>query len=225
MSKMEIDIPPIVPAMTLKDVVLFPKAMMPLRIFEARYRQMLDDALSGNRMFALAAIRVEDDHAESKQEVPFDVATVGVIRMSKKHDDGTSFVLLQGIERVRIRSIHSEDPYPMLEVDPIKTSTDDSTHGVRRELVVQLERNLKLGGDVTDEMMDFLNPLEDDVAFVNLAAFTLCKHTLRKQAMLEVSHLGKRANMLLDDLLRENERLSLLREAIGDIPSEDFDSN
>lgn len=225
MTKMEIDIPPIVPAMTLKDVVLFPKAMMPLRIFEARYRQMLDDALSGNRMFALAAIRVEDDHSESKQEVPFDVATVGVIRMSKKHDDGTSFVLLQGIERVRIRSIHSEDPYPMLEVDPIKTNTDDSTHGVRRELVVQLERNLKLGGDVTDEMMDFLNPLEDDVAFVNLAAFTLCKHTLRKQAMLEVSHLGKRANMLLDDLLRENERLSLLREAIGDIPSEDFDSN
>ena len=87
------------------------------------------------------------------------------------------------------------------------------------------QRNLKLGGEVTDEMMDFLNPLEDDVAFVNLAAFTLCKHTLRKQAMLEVSTLGKRANMLLDDLLRENERLALLRKAIGDIPSEDFDSN
>ncbi|MBT3636257.1 MAG: LON peptidase substrate-binding domain-containing protein [Opitutae bacterium] len=225
MTKLEIDIPPFVPAMTLRDAVLFPKAMMPLRIFEARYRQMLDDVLSGNRMFALAGVRVEDDPAETGREIPFDVATVGVIRISKKHEDGTSFVLLQGIERVRIRSINSEGPYPMLEVEPMKTKVDDSSLGVRQELVVQLKRNLKLGGEVTDEMMDFLNPLEDDVAFVNLAAFTLCKHTLRKQAMLEVSTLGKRANMLLDDLLRENERLDLLKKAIGDVPSEDFDSN
>jgi len=225
MTNQEIDIPSFVPAMTLRDAVLFPKAMMPLRIFEAHYRQMLDDVLSGNRMFALAGIRVEDDSAETGREIPFDVATVGVIRISKKHEDGTSFVLLQGIERVRIRSINSEGPYPMLEVEPMKTKVDDSSSGVRQELVVQLERNLKLGGEVTDEMMDFLNPLEDDVAFVNLAAFTLCKHTLRKQAMLEVSTLGKRANMLLDDLLRENERLDLLRKAIGDVPSEDFDSN
>ena len=225
MTNQEIDIPPFVPAMTLRDAVLFPKAMMPLRIFEARYRQMLDDVLSGNRMFALAGIRVEDDPSEMEREIPFDVATVGVIRISKKHEDGTSFVLLQGIERVRIRSVHMDGPYPMLEVEPMKTKVDDSSSGVRQELIVQLERNQKLGGEVTDEMMDFLNPLEDDVAFVNLAAFTLCKHTLRKQAMLEVSTLGKRANMLLDDLLRENERLALLRKAIGDIPSEDFDSN
>ena len=225
MTSQEIDIPTFIPAMTLRDVVLFPKAMMPLRIFEARYRQMLEDVLSGNRMFALAGVRVDDNPSKADQEVPFDVATVGVIRISKKHDDGTSFVLLQGIERVRIRSISNEGPYPMLEVEPMKTNIDDSSSGVRQELVTQLVRNQKLGGEVTDEMMDFLNPLEDDVAFVNLAAFTLCKHTLRKQEMLEVSSLGKRANMLLDDLLRENERLSLLRKAIGDIPTEDFDSN
>ena len=78
---------------------------------------------------------------------------------------------------------------------------------------------------MTDEIMDFLDPLEDDVSFVNLAAFSLCKQSLRKQAMLEVSSLGKRASMLLDDLMRENDRLSLLNKALGDIPHEDFDSN
>ena len=101
MTDFEIDIPPLVPAMTLRDAVLFPKAMMPLRIFEARYRQMLEDVLSGNRMFALAGVRVEDAPSAEGLEVPFDVATVGVIRISKKHEDGTSFVLLQGIERVK----------------------------------------------------------------------------------------------------------------------------
>ena len=225
MTEFEIEIPPLVPAMTLRDVVLFPKAMMPLRIFEPRYRQMLEDVLSGNRMFALAGIRSDDNPSVEGPEIPFDVATVGVIRISKKHEDGTSFVLLQGIERVKISSVLYDGPYPMLKVEPLKTQVDDSSSGLRQKLILQLKRNMKLGGEVTDEMMDFLNPLEDDVAFVNLAAFTLCKHTLRKQAMLEVSSLGKRANMLLDDLLRENERLALLRKAIGDLSSEDFDCN
>ena len=162
MTDFEIEIPPLVPAMTLRDAVLFPKAMMPLRIFEARYRQMLDDVLSGNRMFALAGVRVEDAPSAEGPEVPFDVATVGVIRVSKKHEDGTSFVLLQGIERVRIRSVLHDGPYPMLKVEPMKTQVDDSSSELRQKLVFQLKRNMKLGGEVTGEMMDFLNPLEDD---------------------------------------------------------------
>ena len=74
-------------------------------------------------------------------------------------------------------------------------------------------------------MLEFLSPLEDDVTFVDLAAYTLCKETLRKQAMLEVSNLSMRANMLLEDLLRENEKLSLLNQARGDSPCEDIELN
>ena len=61
-------------------------------------------------------------------------------------------------------------------------------------------------------MLEFLTPLDDDDAFVDLAAFTLCKHTLRKQAMLEVQHLSKRASMLLTDLHRENDRLATIKQ-------------
>ena len=225
MEETEIEIPSLVPAMTLQDVVLFPKAMMPLRIFEDRYRQMLDDVLSGNRMFALAGLRTEETASQADKEIPFDIATVGLIRVSKKHDDGTSFVLLQGIKRVKIRSIHSEQPYRMLDVEPIETQVDCATSALREKLTLQLERNRKLGGEVTDEMIDFLSPLENDVTFVDLAAYTLCKETLRKQAMLEVSHLSMRANMLLEDLLRENEKLSLLNQARGDTACEDIDLN
>ena len=222
MEETEIEIPSVVPAMTLQDVVLFPKAMMPLRIFEDRYRQMLDDVLRGNRMFALVGLH--EDIGLPRQDL-FDIATVGLIRVSKKHDDGTSFVLLQGVERVKIRSIHTEEPYFMLDVEPIETQVDCSTSALREKLTLQLERNRKLGGEVTDEMLDFLSPLENDVTFVDLAAYTLCKETLRKQAMLEVSHLSMRANMLLEDLLRENEKLSLLNQARGDTACEDIDLN
>ena len=88
--------------MTLRDCVLFPKAMMPLRIFEQRYRLMLEDVLRGDRVFALVGARPEEEQGQVEHEIPYDVATVGYIRVSKKNPDGTSFLLLQGIEMVRV---------------------------------------------------------------------------------------------------------------------------
>ena len=97
--------------------------------------------------------------------------------------------------------------------------------GEIQKLTAQLERNQELGGEVNKEMLDFLTPLDDDTAFVDLAAYSLCKHTLRKQAMLEVQNLGKRANMLLDDLTMENDRLDLIKQALGGKQDEDLGYN
>ena len=64
-------------------------------------------------------------------------------------------------------------------------------------------------------MLDFLTPIEDNTSFVDLAAYSLCKQSLRKQALLEVQNLGKRAQMLIDDLIWENDRLDLINKALG----------
>ena len=82
--------------MTLRGVVLFPHAMLPLRIFEDRYKKMLSDVLKKDRMFAVVAQREKCDD-ESSEEPPFEVATIGLVRVSKKNPDGTSFVMLQGV--------------------------------------------------------------------------------------------------------------------------------
>lgn len=197
--------------MTLRGVVLFPKAMMPLRIFEERYRQMLDDVLNTTRIFGIVCEREDVAEDEIHLEHPFGVATAGLIRVSKKHDDGTSFVLLQGINRVKVKGIVQEMPYRIIEAEEIKSIHNDYSQDTRKEIEEALEQNKLLGGEVTDEMLEFLNPLDDDDAFVDLAAFTLCRHTLRKQAMLEVEDLSKRASMLLTDLHRENDRLATIK--------------
>ena len=218
-------IPNRIPAMTLRGVVLFPQAMMPLRIFEERYKTMLNDRLNEDRIFAIVGERENVTEEEEHLELPFGVATAGLIRVSKENPDGTSFVLLQGLSRVRIVSIPQEIPYRILEVEPVETIIDESAVGLRSKLTAQLERNQELGGEVNKEMIDFLTPLDDDTAFVDLAAYSLCKHTLRKQAMLEVQNLGKRANMLLDDLTMENDRLDLIKQALGGKQDEDLGYN
>ena len=211
MTSEPIEIPKALPVMSLRGVVLFPKAMMPLRIFEERYRQMLDDVLNTTRIFGIVCEREDVAEDEIHLEHPFGVATAGLIRVSKKHDDGTSFVLLQGINRVKVKGIVQEMPYRIIEAEEIKSIHNDYSQDTRKEIEEALEQNKLLGGEVTDEMLEFLNPLDDDDAFVDLAAFTLCRHTLRKQAMLEVEDLSKRASMLLTDLHRENDRLATIK--------------
>ena len=92
-------LPDRMPAMTLRGVVLFPKAMMPLRIFEERYKAMLADRLNNDRIFAIVAERENVKQEEEHLELPFEMATAGLIRVSKENADGTSFVLLQGLSR------------------------------------------------------------------------------------------------------------------------------
>ena len=218
-------VPKQLPVMTLRGVVLFPKAMMPLRIFEERYKQMLDEVLNTTRMFGIVCERENVAEDEVHMEHPFGVATAGLIRVSKKHHDGTSFVLLQGIRRVKVRGIVQEMPYRIIETEEMESIQDESSHKIRKEIEQALEQNKLLGGEVTDEMLEFLNPLDDDDAFVDLAAFTLCKHTLRKQAMLEVQHLSKRATMLLTDLHRENDRLATIKQLMNQSEDDDAAQN
>ena len=151
-------VPKQLPVMTLRGVVLFPKAMMPLRIFEERYKEMLDEVLNTTRMFGIVCERENVAEDEVHMEHPFGVATAGLIRVSKKHDDGTSFVLLQGIRRVKVRGIVQEMPYRIIESEEMESIQDESSHKIRKEIEQALEQNKLLGGEVTDEMLEFLNP-------------------------------------------------------------------
>ena len=219
------NIPSRIPAMTLRDVVLFPQAMLPLRIFEDRYKKMLSDVLNQDRIFAVVAERHQILTDDQLDEPPFEVATAGLVRVSKENDDGTSFVMLQGLSRVRIRSIDDEGPYRILKVEPLETIIEKDTKEYRNKIYDALVQNKLLGGETSKDILDYLETIEDDVAFVDLAAFTLCKNTIRKQAMLEVQRLHKRAEMFFDDLMQENLQLSVWKQSSLNQDSMDLDRN
>src|SRR5438094_10116512 len=98
-------IPLEVPVMTLPNATLFPQALLPLYIFEPRYRQMLADALHSDRMFSVAMQR-----PGSRREVPSPVAGLGLIRVSVGQRDGTLHLTLQGIARVELEGAQRYQP-------------------------------------------------------------------------------------------------------------------
>src|SRR5690242_6561563 len=91
-----------VPLFPLPNVVLLPRAILPLHIFEDRYKQMTADALAGNRQIAMALLKPgwERDYYQAPQIEP--EVCVGTILSHEKLPDGKYNFLLQGQVRARI---------------------------------------------------------------------------------------------------------------------------
>jgi ATP-dependent Lon protease len=80
--------------MILSNATLFPGAILPLHIFEPRYRRMLSDVLESHRMFAVAMRR-----PGTRREVPMPLACLGVVSVCLQAPDGTSNLLRNALER------------------------------------------------------------------------------------------------------------------------------
>src|ERR1700759_3871300 len=108
-------LPDRVPVMPLPGALLFPHALLPLYIFEPRYREMLAHALSRHRIFSVALVKPDRSEWTSPADF-FHVAGVGLIRACVERGDGTSNLILQGLERVRFTSFAQDAPFPIATI-------------------------------------------------------------------------------------------------------------
>src|SRR5512140_3832079 len=114
-------IPREIPVMSLPNATLFPQALLPLYIFEPRYRQMLADALHSTRLFSVAMQK-----PGSTRESPAPVAGLGLIRVSVGHRDGTSHLILQGLARVELEETVRYKPYRVQRIKPLRSPPCDN---------------------------------------------------------------------------------------------------
>src|SRR5258706_9267661 len=115
------ELPDAVPVMTLPSATLFPQALLPLYIFEPRYRRMLADMLKTDRMFSVAMQK-----PDKQRETPFHVAGLGLIRVSVGHQDGTSHLILQGLTRVQLVDTVQTRPYRAVNILPLQAPPADN---------------------------------------------------------------------------------------------------
>jgi ATP-dependent Lon protease len=221
--EMEITLPDEVPVMTLPDTAFFPQALMPLHIFEPRYRAMLRDVLASNRLFAVAGLDAGAMDDPARFEPPHRIASVGIIRACQKNANGTSNLLLQGICRVEIVRILRDEPYRRISIRALSSeagASDDENQALRRELARLLGLKLKLAADGSKEMTSFLKTVEDPEAFVDIAAFSLCEDARLKQKLLETLDVHRRLELFGRRLRREIEDLRLRRKLQGSLPDD-----
>lgn len=93
------------PVMFVSNAVLFPGCLIPIRVFESRYRMMLKDVLGGNRTFILSF------HTEDLTQQGM-TGSLGLVRSCVDQRDGTSILMLEGLKRVLLQQRVGENSYP-----------------------------------------------------------------------------------------------------------------
>ena len=191
--------------MPLPGAVLFPHALLPLYIFEPRYREMLEHALQRDRMFSVALIKPScpDWHAP---EDFFHFATVGLIRACVGRSDGTSNLVLQGLHRVRFKSFEQETPFPVAKIDIVESTDNAATVETEAlgEKVLELYRKLKRAERQLPPKVDrYLEQLGDLEMLCDLVASTFVDDPLRRQRILEEYSLNQRLRLLITFLQDE----------------------
>ena len=95
--------------------VLFPYALLPLQVFEPRYRLMMRHVLDGDREFGV--VLIERGSEVGGGDTRFDVATVARVVQAAELPDGRFALATVGMRRVRVRRWLADDPYPRAEVE------------------------------------------------------------------------------------------------------------
>jgi ATP-dependent Lon protease len=204
--EVEIQVPDEVPVMTLPNLAFFPQALLPLHIFEPRYRRMLRDVLASNRIFAVACLNATAAAMHQHFEPPHRVACIGLVRACQENENGTSNLLLQGLCRVAIEDIVGDEPYRRIRIRAL-TSEPGAAPGENARLRKELSRLIKLklrlvpGG--AEGMTELLKTVEDPEIFADIAAFNLCDSTPVKQKLLETLDVNRRLLLLLQIMRAE----------------------
>ena len=136
-------IPDVVPLFALPNLVLFPAAVMPLHIFEERYRAMIRDVLQSHRQIAMALLKPgwEKDYYGKPPIEP--VVCVGTILSHERLADGRYNILLQGRARARIIKEVTGESYRQAQVELLKEedAADADLELARKCLVKLFERD------------------------------------------------------------------------------------
>ncbi len=182
--------------MVLPWVSLFPGSMLPLYIFEPRYRDMLADSLRENRMIGIA---------HSTDDTTCDpLASLGVIRACVANPDGTSNLVLQGLARIRLSNI-TTTPYPQADYHILpepEDSTEDHEDLHLRILSISIRKLVK-GQLAPESFEDYLVALRDASAFTDAVSAAFVGDPIRRREILLERDIHRRLKLLLNFL--ENE--------------------
>lgn len=195
-----------VPVMPLPGALLFPHALLPLHIFEPRYREMLKHALAHHRMFCVALLKPDCVEWDSIADF-FHIASIGLIRACVERSDGTSNLILQGLERVRFTSFEQETPFPIAKIDSLES---DSATSVETEAlatkVLELYSNLKGDGprQLPPKVDRYLSDLSDPEMLADLVTSTFVSDPMRRQRVLEELSINKRLRLVIQYLREES---------------------
>jgi uncharacterized protein len=179
---------PLLPLFPLPDTVLFPGMPLPLHVFEPRYRKMVEDALSSDRIIGMTLLRPGWEADYEGRPAIYPVGCSGTISRHEKLEDGRYNIVLRAQTRFRVLAEHDGEPYRVASVETLADGVGDATalDGLRRRVLAAIARaadgpsTLVLQGELPHELL------------INALCQSLSLPAVEKQSLLDCETLESR---------------------------------
>jgi uncharacterized protein len=202
-----------IPVFPLPNVVFFPHAALPLHIFEPRYRAMIEDALRGDRVIAVALLKPGwEDRYHGSPDV-CSIACAGLIEEEARLPDGRFNIRLRGLSRLEILEFVQDQPYRVAAVRLLQDLNEDGGVGREEEKRRLLNACASLLQEVSGQpgrpfAIDGDIPL---ASVVNSLCQNLSLEPRIKQGLLETGDVILRCRSLIDVLNSRWQEIALLQ--------------
>ena len=189
-----------IPLFPLSTVVFFPNTLLPLHVFEPRYKQMVSDASKSEKIIGMALLKPGWEANYYGNPEVFDVVGMGRIVSSETFNDGRINIVLYGLKRVKILEIMKESPYRLARVEIVESARCSSEETYRQK-IDELITKWNFGLDVKQKShrinINTKLPLE---SLTDALATLIFSNVFDKQSFLEEPSVQKRAEVIITDL-------------------------
>lgn len=197
-------LPTQLPAIVLPRCTLLPHGLIPLHIFEDRYRKMLRYSLERERMFCVVMQRGTGtpDAGDDNRQGTAMVATAGLVRACVRNPDGSSNLLLQGIQRARLIRWIEPSVFPLAEVEWLPTTTRKPETCIKISAgLVDLACHLaEIHGNLCTQLRDYLRGMPDPETITDIVAYNFIRCPERLQQLVECRILDDRIALVKAEL-------------------------
>ena len=185
--------------------VLFPHMGLPLKIFEPRYRQMLQDCMERERHFGVVLIRAGSEVGEPAE--PHRIGTVAEIQDVQPQPDGTLAVATEGKRRFNLLEITQRRPYQIGLVEYLSDAGEPANEGLMESTREASTRCLRLTLALSGEWVRRARLPQEPEELSYVLSARLVRGPRTKQRLLEARSAKDRLGMLVPLFEQEEERL------------------
>ncbi len=193
---MKVELPNRAPIMVLPNATLFPHALLPLYIFEERYREMVEDVLASHRMFCIALNKPEVDDALTDVDF-YHVGAIGLIRAAVENEDGTKHIILQGVSRVRFADFHYAHSYIEAKLQLLQTENrfEVSSDTLRLQVIELMQQLGEEGCNIPPQLTMLLEKEANGEMLIDQIAFNYLEDPHARQEILEETEITSRLTL------------------------------
>jgi ATP-dependent Lon protease len=221
-STAETQIPPELPILPLRGVVVYPQTAVPLTIGQPRSIRLVDDVMAGEeRLIGLVASRNPELESPQPDDL-YSIGTVAIVHRLFRAPDGTIRLLVQGLTRFRLGEFLQLNPYLKAKIEPIPEQVEDDleVEALGRNAREQFEQIAEMIPSIPRELVASVVGLEDPLQTVYTIANFQRMDLKDAQALLELDSVSEKLRKLVAILVREVEVLEIGQKIQNEARSE-----